>query len=485
MSTHTNLTLILLQQHIFHASPPLCLVQYHCPPWTSRTQTSGAPSSIVPDYNHFDPLSPSDSSTDALALASTLPAPYTPDMYGNPADLSSEFQHPLARGYGNGNGNGYGVAGRPVLSAVEAAAAGLSTVDAGLGFQHPNAAGLVGRGAGYDHMGRPSLWDYANIPSVYKGKSQLLHPSMQVPLRPVTHYERVTLPNGLHMNVPHDLSQPQFGGGISAYPGAVLAGQPFHPALSQGGYLPHPLSAVANPEGPGADHRSQMYWRAQQRVHEEQSRAQHAMDEATQDVKVKQGRLDDFKMQSDEIQAEMEHAVQGIHKERQYIADMSRRVAALDVDKHRLDLRSKLDGLMGQYNRAEEHSNELQDARTKAGAVKRDLQGEIHATRENLRSSMSTISKLINDKGPDAEAKEDERKAEKAEKMADDLSQQARDLQAKADKATVAASRQFAANAEAGALGNDLEVIGGSGASGSAKSGSGSGSDSGSGSSSR
>ena len=296
-----------------------------------------------------------------------------------------------------------------MLSAKEAAAAGLSTADAGLGFQHPNAAGLVGRGAGYDHMGRPSLWDYANIPSVYKGKSQLLHPSMQVPLRPVTHYERVTLPNGLHMNVPHDLSQPQFGGGISAYPG-----QPFHPALSQGGYLPHPLSAVANPEGPGVDHRSQMYWRAQERVHTEQARAQHAMDEATQDVKVKQGRLDDFKMQSDEIQAEMEHAVQGIHKERQYIADMSRRVAALDVDKHRLDLRSKLDGLMGQYNRAEEHSNELQDARTKAGAVKRDLQGEIHATRENLRSSMSTISKLINDKGPDAEAKEDERKAEKA-----------------------------------------------------------------------
>ena len=60
----------------------------------------------------------------------------------------------------------------------------------------------------------------------------MLHPSAQMPLRPVTKYERVTLPNGMHMNVPHDLSLPPSHVLGGAYP--LHAGFVPHPALSAG-----------------------------------------------------------------------------------------------------------------------------------------------------------------------------------------------------------------------------------------------------------
>ena len=60
-----DLTLIYCNT-LFHIPPTLCV--FTRPPLTSRTQTSGAPSSIVPDYNHFDPLSPSDTMHRALSL---------------------------------------------------------------------------------------------------------------------------------------------------------------------------------------------------------------------------------------------------------------------------------------------------------------------------------------------------------------------------------------------------------------------------------
>ena len=231
-----------------------------------------------------------------------------------------------------------------------------------------------------------------------------------------------------------------------------------------GGYLPTPMHAALNPEGPGPDVRSAMYYHAQERIQTEQARATAAMRQAQHDTKLRESQLEDLKMQSDEIQAEMQQAVRAVHKERTYIADMSRRVAALDVDKHRLDLRSKLDDLMGQYNRAEEQQREQQDELTKASSVKTNLIKTIHSTKENLRNSMNVITKLINDKGPDKEVKEDEVKAEKAEREAEELAAKARELQAKADSASDSANQQFVANAEAGTLGHDYEVIGGSGA---------------------
>lgn len=140
--------------------------------------------------------------------------------------------------------------------------------------------------------------------------------------------------------------------------------------------------------------------------------------------------------------------------QREYLAQMHRRMAALDVDKRRVAAEYELARLNTHMSQVKAQEDVLRQAREHQTAIKNDLAQRIAAVRKSVTYATKTIKSLLSDQ-PERNATAREEAAEKAEERAEQLAERARKVQAEADRASVQAAKEFAAHMEAQSLANN------------------------------
>jgi len=191
---------------------------------------------------------------------------------------------------------------------------------------------------------------------------------------------------------------------------------------------------------------------ARSKIMEQQRRTQEAMLRAQAEAEKRGKYVSSVAAYIAQQQAALRNALRQEHMQREYLAQMHRRMAALEIDKRRVAAEYELAKLMGQYHQVQAEEDKLRNERIRETAIKGDLMNRIHALKGTIRSATSTIDALLTGT-PEANSTAREQNAEMAEKRAEELAARAREVQQDADRAAVEAASNFAAQMEAEAIG--------------------------------
>jgi hypothetical protein len=236
----------------------------------------------------------------------------------------------------------------------------------------------------------------------------------------------VRLPNGMTMQVPSD----ELASMPNALPNLNLPSAPF---LSDHG---------VGDMGASGQWRNRLA-QVQNNIASQQAQFTQYSNLASETMLGKEQESNRLQERLQSLQRSLVEAKKAAETQKEYLEQVARRNAALEVDKHRVQAEAQLAGITLEYQKVKAEADKLRQEMLKVAASKEGLMKQAYAFRSVVRSDTNAIEKLM--KGGDKSSAEDskERLAEDAKDKKAEASESA-----SVDKSRLAFKKVEEANAE-------------------------------------